>query len=163
VWRTQAPPRAAFFTWSAALGKILTVDNLRKRHLIIVDRCCLCKRDGESVDHILLHCDVASALWNNIFSRFGISWVMPRRVIDLLAGWWKSGRPQSATIWKMVPICIFWCVWKERNRRCFENLEGSLEEVLESFLLTLYNWSMAFLYPISVNYADFIVRFSLSS
>jgi hypothetical protein len=59
------------------------------------------------VDHILLHCDVASALWNNIFSRFGISWVMPRRVIDLLAGWWKSGRPQSATIWKMVPICIF--------------------------------------------------------
>jgi hypothetical protein len=54
-------------------------------------------------------------------------------------------------------------VWKERNRRCFENLEGSLEEVLESFLLTLYNWSMAFLYPISVNYADFIVRFSLSS
>ncbi|XP_062162103.1 uncharacterized protein LOC133869164 [Alnus glutinosa] len=41
VWRTQAPPRAAFFTWSAALGKILTVDNLRKRHLIIVDRCCL--------------------------------------------------------------------------------------------------------------------------
>jgi hypothetical protein len=115
VWRTQAPPRAAFFTWSTALGKILTVDNLRKRHLIIVDRCWLCKRDGESVDHILLHCDVASALWNNIFSRFGISWVMPRRVIDLMAGWWKSGRPLSATIWKMVPICIFWCVWKERN------------------------------------------------
>jgi hypothetical protein len=42
-------------------------------------------------------------------------------------------------------------------------LEGSLEEVLESFLLTLYNWSMAFLYPLSVSYADFIVRFSLSS
>jgi hypothetical protein len=43
VWQTQAPPRAAFFTWSAALGKILTMDNLRKRHIIIVDRCCLCK------------------------------------------------------------------------------------------------------------------------
>jgi len=53
---------AAFFAWSAALGKILTVDNFRKRHIIIVDRCCLCKRDGESVDHLLLHCDVAFAL-----------------------------------------------------------------------------------------------------
>jgi hypothetical protein len=73
VWRSQAPPMAAFFTWAAALGRILTLDNLRKRHIIIVDRCYLCKRDGESVDHILLHCDVASALWNNIFSRFGIS------------------------------------------------------------------------------------------
>jgi hypothetical protein len=45
VWRTQAPSRAAFFSWSAALGKIFLVDNLRKRHIIIVDRCCLCKRD----------------------------------------------------------------------------------------------------------------------
>jgi hypothetical protein len=87
VWRTQAPLRTAFFTWSAALGKILTIDNLRKRHIIIVDKCSLCKRDGESVDHILLHCDVASALWNNIFSHFSISWVMPRRVLDLVACW----------------------------------------------------------------------------
>jgi hypothetical protein len=45
VWWTQAPLRAAFFAWSVALDKILTVDNLRKRHIIIVDRCCLCKRD----------------------------------------------------------------------------------------------------------------------
>jgi hypothetical protein len=51
-----------FFAWSVALGKILTVDNLRKRHVIIVDRCCLCKRNGESMDHILLHCDMAFAL-----------------------------------------------------------------------------------------------------
>jgi hypothetical protein len=89
VWRTQAPSRAAFFAWSAVLGKILTVDNLRKRHIIIVDKCCLCKRDGESVDHLLLHCDMVSALWNAIFNWFGMPWVMPRRVIDLFACWWK--------------------------------------------------------------------------
>jgi hypothetical protein len=75
VWRTQAPSRAAFFSWLAALGKILTVDNLRKRNIIIVDRCCLCKRDGEIVDHLLLHCDVASTLWIHVFTRFGMSWV----------------------------------------------------------------------------------------
>jgi hypothetical protein len=86
-----------------------------------VDRCCSCNKNGESVDRLLLHCDVASILWNNIFTRFGMSWVMSRRVIDLFACWWKSGRPRSAAIWKMVPICILWCVWKERNRRCFED------------------------------------------
>jgi hypothetical protein len=85
VWRTQAPSRAAFFAWSAALSKILTVDNLRKMHVIIMDRCCLCKRNGELVDHLHLHCDVASALWNSLFTRFSMSWVMPRRVIDLFA------------------------------------------------------------------------------
>jgi hypothetical protein len=163
VWRSQAPPMAAFFTWSAALGIILTLDNLRKRHIIIVDRCCLCKRDGESMDHILQHCDVASAMWNNIFSRFGISWVMPRSVLDLVACWWKFGRSRSATTWKMVPICLFWCIWRKRNLRCFENLESSLEEVLELFLHTLYFWSMAFLYPLSIRFADFLASFSFSS
>jgi hypothetical protein len=144
VWRSQAPSMTAFFTWAAALGRILTVDNLRKRHIIIIDRCCLCKRDGESMDHILLHCDVAYALWNNIFSRFGISWVMPRSVLNLLTCWWKSGSSRSATTWKMVPICIFLCIWRERNLRCFENVESSIEEVLELFLHTLFLWSMAF-------------------
>jgi hypothetical protein len=162
VWRSQAPLRAAFFTWSAALSRILTLDNLRKRHIIIVDRCCLCKRDGESVDHIFLHYDVASALWN-IFSRFGISWAMPRSVLDLVACWWKSGRSRSATTWKMVPICIFWFTWRERNLRCFENLESSLEEVLELFLHMLYLWLMAFLYHLSISFVDFLVSFSFSS
>jgi hypothetical protein len=87
VWRTQAPSRAAFFAWSAVLGKILTTENLRKRKIIIVDRCYLCKRDGETVDHLLLHCDMASTLWNHVFSRFGMSWVMPRRVVNLFSCW----------------------------------------------------------------------------
>jgi hypothetical protein len=85
VWLTQAPSRAAFFfSWSAALCKILTLDNLRNRHFIMIDRCYMCKKTGESVDHLLLHYDVASALWSSLFSRFGLSWVMPRQVIDLL-------------------------------------------------------------------------------
>ena len=52
IWRTKAPLKVAFFAWSAALGKILTMDNLRKRQLIVVNWCCLCKLNGESVDHL---------------------------------------------------------------------------------------------------------------
>jgi hypothetical protein len=36
----------------------------RKRQLIVINRCCFCKSDGETVDHLLLHCEVASALWS---------------------------------------------------------------------------------------------------
>jgi hypothetical protein len=77
IWRSKAPLRVAFFAWSAALGKILTLDNLRKRHIIVVDWCCLCKKSGETVDHLLLHCKIASALWNSIFGLFGLAWIMP--------------------------------------------------------------------------------------
>jgi hypothetical protein len=71
----------------AVRNKIPTIDNLRQRGMIVVNRCWLCELDGESVDHLLLHCGVASALWNVIFSRFGLCWVMPGSVRKLsLAG-----------------------------------------------------------------------------
>jgi len=35
------------------------------------------------VDHFLLLCEIANALWNAIFSPLGLIWVMPRKVVDL--------------------------------------------------------------------------------
>jgi hypothetical protein len=62
-----------------------------------------------------------------------------------------------------VPTCILWCVWKERNDRCFEDLERSLEEILASFFHTLYLWTVTFVSPLSFTFDKFLVRFSLSS
>jgi len=41
------PLKVAFSVWSAALGKILTMHSFRKRHIIVIDRCYMCKRNGE--------------------------------------------------------------------------------------------------------------------
>jgi hypothetical protein len=62
-----------------------SISHLKKRLVIVVIWCYLCKRNGESVDHLVLHCEVSCATWNEIFSRIGLSWVMPRRVVDLFA------------------------------------------------------------------------------
>jgi hypothetical protein len=43
------------------LGKTLTLDNLRKRNVIVVDWCCMCKRSRESIDNLLLHCEVSGS------------------------------------------------------------------------------------------------------
>ena len=55
VWQSKVPPRVAFFSWSTSFGKILTTDNIRKRHIIVLDWCYMCKRCEESVDHLLLY------------------------------------------------------------------------------------------------------------
>jgi hypothetical protein len=160
VWWTQAPSMAAFFSWSAALGKILTLDNLRKRHVIVINRCYMCKKTKEFVDHhLLLHCDVASALYYYLFSRFGLSWIMPRRVFNLLACWWSSGRSRSATVWKMTPTCLFWCLWRERNNRSFEDVEKTPEELLSSFYHTLYLWTTDYVFSLSFSFLDLLTRF----
>jgi hypothetical protein len=83
----------------------------------------MCRKTWETVDHLLLHCDVASALWSSLFSRFGISSVMPRRVVDMLGCWRSSGRLRSTAVWKMLSICLFWRLWREINNRSFEDLE----------------------------------------
>jgi hypothetical protein len=62
----------AFFVWLVALGKILTHDNLRKRNVVVIDWCCMCKKSGETIDHLLLHCEVARDLWSYIFTLFGV-------------------------------------------------------------------------------------------
>jgi hypothetical protein len=64
-------------------------------------------------------------------------------------------------IWKMT--YLFWCVWNERNNRCFEDLERSLEDILASFFHTLYFWTVAFVSHLSLSFGDFLVHFSLSS
>jgi hypothetical protein len=44
IWRVKAPLRVAFFVWMVALGKILILDSLRKRNVIVVYWCCTCKK-----------------------------------------------------------------------------------------------------------------------
>jgi hypothetical protein len=161
--RNQVSSRVAFFVWITILGKILPLDNLRKRHVIVINKCYMCKKTGEPVDHLLLHCDVAFVLWSSLFSRFGMSWVMPRWVIDFLMCWWSFGRSKSAAVWKMTPICHFWYLWRERNNRSFEDLESTLEEILSSFYHSLYFWITAYVHPLSFSFPDFLARFSLSS
>jgi hypothetical protein len=127
VWKAKAPSKVAFFLWTASLGKILTTDNLRKRGIIIMDWCCMCKAGGESVNHLFIHCPVASDLWNMFFHLFGVLWVMPKGVVDLLSGWnGPSVRSEAGKIWKILLHCIMWCLWCERNARSFKGEETSI-------------------------------------
>ena len=85
IWKQKIPSRVAFFVWTAALGKCLTIDNLRKRKVYILDWCYMCKCNSESVNHLFLHCPVASELWDMVFGLFGVNWVMPLSVVGLFA------------------------------------------------------------------------------
>ena len=62
------------------MGRILTVDNLCKRQIIVTKWCYMCKNSGESMDHLLLHCPIAMELWSMVFRIFGFHWVMLLRV-----------------------------------------------------------------------------------
>jgi hypothetical protein len=76
-----------FFVWTVALDRILTVDNLWKRIMMIIDWCCMCKTSGQSLEHLLLHCMVARDIWLYVWALFGMSWFMLKSVVSMLSCW----------------------------------------------------------------------------
>ena len=107
----------------------------------ILDCCSLCKRNGELVDHLLIHCPIAFDLWSMVFTLFGTHWVMPKTVVELLAcRQGKFGRHWNTAIWMAMPYCLMWCIWQERNNRRFEDLERSVSDLRLFFLKTLLDW-----------------------
>jgi hypothetical protein len=54
-----------------------------KRGYMMASRCCMCMADLETIDHLFLHCGVAREIWF-VFRAFGIQWVLPHRVMELL-------------------------------------------------------------------------------
>ncbi len=130
--------------WACSRKYSGAIDNLWKRRVLVIDWCCMCKSNGESVNHLLLHCPLAQERWNLIFTLFGTSWVMPRVVEELFACWTNTmGNSESGTIWRAVPDCLMWCLWRERNSRTFSGEENSVPALKYSFLQTLYKWLKA--------------------
>lgn len=80
MWKSKLPPRVAFLLWTVVRGRVLKAENLQTRDFCITEWCFMCMRDGETIDHLFLHCDVANLLWNEIFASQHIDWAMPRRV-----------------------------------------------------------------------------------
>ena len=62
IWKQKISSQVAFFIWTAVWGECLMIDNLRKRRVWVMDWCYMCKSNGESVDHLFLHCPVAMEL-----------------------------------------------------------------------------------------------------
>jgi hypothetical protein len=94
---------------------------------------------------------------------FGVYWVLPGKVADLLFSWWNGLGRHSSDIWNIVPICLMWTIWKERNQRTFEDVSRSDSQILEGFTLTLFDWSRAWGFTTSTSITEFFSSLSLIS
>ena len=141
IWKIKNPKRVAFFMWIAAHGQILTLDNLMLWGLSLVNQCCMCCCNEEIVDHLLLHCLVAHSSWVRMLQVYGIQWVMLGSVESLVSCWSFWMGKFSSDIWNMVPGCLMWLVWMERNRCSFEAKEKSIVQLQALCQSTLFDRS----------------------
>ena len=95
----------------------------------------------ESVKHLFLHCSVATDIWSMFLSVFGFVWVMPNSIKEAYESWcsWRVGKSIKKT-WSMVPGAIFWSIWNERNRRCFDGISTPNHTLKATCLINLFSW-----------------------
>ena len=162
IWQVKAPRRVSFFGWSAAWGKILTCDNLMRCGYTMAGWCSMCRLDGETGSHLMIHCSLASGLWHSVLRSFGVVWVFPDSIINLLYGWYNRFGKHDSSVWNLVPLCLMWIIWRERNSRVFEDKDHSQSKLTELFFGTLFDWARVGGFTSAMSLADFVVSLSFS-
>ena len=79
--------------------------------------------------------------------------MFPNSVRNLLLEWKIKGLEKKSVVWKMAPICLFWCIWGEWNRIMFQEEEKSDTSLKNLFFRALLEWSRQFM---DVDYLSFM-------
>ena len=48
--------------------------------------------------------------------------------------------PKGKTIWRLYFLACIWTIWKERNRRCFERINTSQEDLILKMKFCVASW-----------------------
>ena len=112
----------------------------------------------------LSHCQWVSSLWALALSLMGISWIQSSNIKDVLVAWRRRLKKCWVhEVWKLIPLAIWWCTWKERNRRIFEDKALSFQDFNLYFLETLYSWSQVLNGGLNVSLLDFVDKIMYES
>ena len=77
---------------------------------------------------------------------FWTSVVFPASVRNLLLEWKVKGLgKKKRLVWRLVPICLSWCICREHNQRTFQKEELSDQCLRNLFFRSLLEWSQQFL------------------
>ncbi|RVW23803.1 putative ribonuclease H protein [Vitis vinifera] len=115
VWKSHVPFKVKAFVWLVAHKKVNTNDllQLRRPHKALSpDICKLCMEQGESADHLFLHCSMLLGLWHRLFQLAKMDWVPPRNISDMMfinyKGFGKSKK--GLVLWQNACIALIWVV-----------------------------------------------------
>ena len=104
----------------------------------------------ETSQHLCILCPLAQTVWNQFLS--WENWTLPQQThptnFDCIRDWWeataKTVHKNQHRDFNGMVIYIMWNLWKERNRRIFENKFQSAKQVAERVKEDLVQYNRAF-------------------
>ncbi|KAG7588721.1 Reverse transcriptase domain [Arabidopsis suecica] len=115
VWFRGAVPKHAFNMWVSTLNRLPTRQRLASWGVIQSDVCCLCAKDPESRDHLLISCDFASAIWSQVFSRLSPNFGQILTWNELLSWTRHATAIGPSLLRKVAAQATIYHIWRQRN------------------------------------------------
>ena len=91
------------------------LENFHKRGGIGPGFCPLCKKDNESIDHILVHCEFAHSVCTEVRKQLRILGSQQSNSMIASYSAWKNVVPLHKTL----PYFVSWHIWTHRNKVLF--------------------------------------------
>lgn len=112
----------------------MTLNNLQRQEIHLVLRCCPCKHEEESIQHLFVTCDVASSLWNAVALKLDKHCVDLSETMLLLEFFTKgfSGKGLCMTIARMAFCARIYYLWDYKNDAIFNESKQSKLQILRN-------------------------------
>nr|GMD68100.1 LINE-type retrotransposon LIb DNA [Ipomoea batatas] len=129
VWKVKTAERCRMFLWLAVKNKLLTNAVRARKQLTDEDGCTACGEFCESIDHILMHCDVARTCWRKTHTPTSFTLRAASSFIQWLKLNCSSTEMMNDVPWSLIFTYTCWELWKARNKRIFEHVNPSPQEI----------------------------------
>ena len=141
VWDLKISGKAKIFGWRAMLDRLPSRVNLETRGVIMsCNLCPLCRKEMETLQHLLITCEVAQRLWIKCDSWAGIT--SARNNVIHFCNFTIIGMSNKANgVWKGMWLSLAKEIWNYRIKIIFNS--GQVDEI-EIFATTqLHAWTWA--------------------
>ncbi|KAL1188007.1 hypothetical protein V5N11_026319 [Cardamine amara subsp. amara] len=129
VWFKGNVPKHAFTFWVSSLDRLPVRERLHRWGIAPSPNCCTCDRLPETRDHLFLHCDFSSQIWNQSLSRLGLSNFLFADWSCLLS-WLSTSSPHiPKKLKRLVAQATVFMIWRERNTRLHTSSSATAAEI----------------------------------
>ena len=123
-----------------------TAERLKRHNLQQDDNCALCSQEPETITHLLTGCSFSREVWYRVLRGrwHSVSLQQPDAIFTY---WWLVGRKRFGKVdrkcFDTLVILTFWTIWKERNRRTFDHVNRSVDDVVNVVFEEATSWLQA--------------------
>jgi hypothetical protein len=117
------------FAWLVMHNKVLTAENMLKKHWPCNQFCSFCLCCQETTPHMLTECNYTEAVWNIVATSLNLPCFSQMHLQGGPVQWFQSllhtGPAGDKKKRAGFLLTVWWLLWKERNRRIFDHRERS--------------------------------------